>query len=125
MSEKVRIRRDIASMSAYTPTASLDVFAERLGLAVEELIKLDANENSFGPSPRVIEALAQLPNMHIYPDPESGRLRELLSDYVAVPAEQILCGAGADELIELILQLFIEPGRCHHQHAANFRYVWL
>ena len=105
-----RIRRDIASMSAYTPTASLDVFAERLGLDVDELIKLDANENPFGPSPLVIQALAKLPNMHIYPDPGSGRLRELLSDYVAVPAEQILCGAGADELIELILQLFIEPG---------------
>ncbi len=110
MSEKVRIRRDIASMSAYTPTASLEVFAERLGLPVEELIKLDANENPFGPSPRVIEALAKLPNMHIYPDPESGKLRDLLSDYSGVPAAQILCGAGADELIELILQLFIEPG---------------
>ena len=77
MSEKVRIRRDIESMSAYTPTTSLEVFAERLGLAPGELIKLDANENPFGPSPRVIEALAELQNMHVYPDPESGRLREL------------------------------------------------
>ena len=108
--DKVRIRRDIASMSAYTPTTSLDVFAERLGLHPGDLIKLDANENPFGPSPRVIEALAKLPYMHVYPDPESGRLRELLADYTGVPAEQILCGAGADELIELILQLFIEPG---------------
>ena len=110
MSEKVRIRRDIAAMSPYTPTTSLDVFAERLGLAAEDLIKLDANENPFGPSPRVQEALAELPNMQVYPDPESGRLRELLADYTGLPAEQILCGAGADELIELILQLFIEPG---------------
>lgn len=108
--DKVRIRRDIASMSAYTPTTSLDVFAERLGIAAADVIKLDANENPFGPSPRVVQALAQLPNMHVYPDPESGRLRELLADYTKVPAEQILCGAGADELIELILQLFIEPG---------------
>ena len=110
MSDKVRIRRDVESMSAYTPTTSLEVFAQRLGMAPGELIKLDANENPFGPSPRVIEALAKLPNMHVYPDPESGRLRELLADYTGVPAEQILCGAGADELIELILQLFIEPG---------------
>ena len=108
--EKVRIRRDIASMSAYTPTTSLDVFAERLGIAAADLIKLDANENPFGPSPQVVEALAKLPNMHVYPDPESGRLRELLADYTGLPAEQILCGAGADELIELILQLFIEAG---------------
>lgn len=108
--EKVRIRRDIASMGAYTPTTSLDVFAERLGIPAADLIKLDANENPFGPSPKAVEALAKLPNMHVYPDPESGRLRELLADYTNLPADQILCGAGADELIELILQLFIEPG---------------
>lgn len=108
--EKVRIRRDIASMSAYTPTTSLDVFAERLGIAAEDLIKLDANENPYGPSPRVLEAIASLPNMHVYPDPEAGSLRELLADFVGVSAAQILCGAGADELIELIFQLFIEPG---------------
>ncbi len=112
MSAKVRIRRDIASMSAYTPTASLDVFARRLGLDISQLIKLDANENPYGPSPKVIEALARLPNMQVYPDPASSRLREKLAGYLAVPAEQILCGAGADELIELILQLFIEPGDC-------------
>lgn len=112
MSEQPRIRRDIASMSAYTPTTSLEVFAERLGRDAEALIKLDANENPYGPSPRVHEALAQLAGAHIYPDPESGRLRALLADYCGAPAEQILCGAGADELIELITQLFIEPGDC-------------
>ena len=110
MSEKVRIRSDIQSMDAYTPTTSLDVFARRLGMNVGDLIKLDANENPFGPSPRVREALASLPNMQVYPDPESGRLRELLAEYTGAPAAQILCGAGADELIEIILQLFIEPG---------------
>ena len=110
MSNKARIRNDIESMSAYTPTTSLEVFAERLGMAVGDLIKLDANENPFGPSPRVKRALAQLANMQVYPDPESGRLRELLADYAGVSKESILCGAGADELIEIILQLFIEPG---------------
>ena len=112
MTQPTRIRRDIAAMSAYTPTTSLEVFAERLGRSAEALIKLDANENPFGPSPRVHEALAQLAGAHIYPDPESGRLRALLADYCGAPAEQILCGAGADELIELIMQLFIEPGDC-------------
>lgn len=110
MSGKARIRRDIESMSAYTPTTSLDVFARRLGMKVGDLIKLDANENPFGPSPRVREALANLQHLHVYPDPESGRLRELLADYIGVSERRILCGAGADELIEIILQLFIEPG---------------
>ena len=112
MSQSLRIRRDIAAMSAYTPTSSLEVFAARLGRDVGELIKLDANENPYGPSPRVAEALASLAGAHIYPDPSSSALRALLAEYCGAPPEQILCGAGADELIELILQLFIEPGDC-------------
>lgn len=107
--EKVRIRADVKSMKAYTPTTSLDVFAERLGFNIADLIKLDANENPFGCSPKVNEALANLSNMNVYPDPESNKLRDLLSDYTGVSRDQILCGAGADELIEIILQLFIEP----------------
>lgn len=110
MSEKIRIRRDVETMSAYTPTTSLEVFAQRLGMQAADLIKLDANENPYGPSPRVREALADLRHLHVYPDPESGRLRELLSAYTGISKERILCGAGADELIEIILQLFIEPG---------------
>ncbi len=108
--DKVRIRTDIAAMEAYTPTSSLEVFAERLGYPVDQLIKLDANENPYGPSPRTRTALAALEYAHIYPDPEAGKLRAMLSDYTGVSADHILAGAGADELIELILQLFIEPG---------------
>ncbi len=108
--QAVRIRPDIAAMEAYTPTTSLEVFCERLGLAPGDIVKLDANENPYGPAPGVRAALAALEDVHIYPDPEAGKLRALLSEYVGVEAEHILVGAGADELIELILQLFIEPG---------------
>ncbi len=106
---RVRIRPDIAAMEAYSPTASLEVFAQRLGLAAETLVKLDANENPYGPSPRALEALAQLSTAHIYPDPEARHLREKLSAYLGVDAAHILVGAGADDLIMLLLQLFIAP----------------
>lgn len=110
VADKVRVRADIAAMQPYSPTASLEVFAEQLGIPAERLIKLDANENPYGPSPRARQALASLNTTHIYPDPEARALRALLSDYVGVDAGYILAGAGADELIALILQLFIEPG---------------
>ncbi len=108
--DKVRVRADVAAMQPYSPTASLEVFAAQLGIPAERLIKLDANENPYGPSPRARQALAALNTTHIYPDPEARALRALLSDYVGVSADHILAGAGADELIALILQLFIEPG---------------
>lgn len=104
------VRPEIAELEPYAPILPLDVLAARLGLPVERLVKLDANENPYGPSPRAREALAREPHYHIYPDPGHTRLRAALSDYTGQPAERILCGAGADELIDLILRLCLSPG---------------
>jgi histidinol-phosphate aminotransferase len=104
------IRPDIASMEPYTPIFPFDVLAERLGRAPEDIIKIDANENPYGPSPRVKEALADLQYVHIYPDPDSRHLRLSLSTFTGLPAENILAGAGADELLDLTMRLFLQAG---------------
>jgi len=104
------VRPEIAELEPYAPILPLDVLAERLGIPVERLVKLDANENPYGPSPRALAALADEAHYHIYPDPGQTKLRAGLSAYCGQPAERILCGAGADELIDLILRLCIAPG---------------
>ena len=104
------IRPEILTMEAYTPIVPFEVLSERLGRRPEEIIKLDANENPYGPSPRALQALAELQYAHIYPDPESNRLREALAAYTGVPKENLLAGLGADELIDLIQRLFLRPG---------------
>ena len=104
------IRTDIASMKTYQPIYPFDVVAARLGRAPEEIVKLDANENPYGPSPQVRDALAERPSVHVYPDPESRALRAALARYAGVPAELLLAGAGSDELIDLIMRLFLQPG---------------
>ena len=114
MSSKTRyknlIRPDIADMAPYTPIVPFDVLSQRLGIPAEDIIKLDANENPYGPSPRVYEALADEIYYHIYPDPDSSSLRQALSEYIGVEATHIVAGHGADELIDLIIRLFIAPG---------------
>lgn len=104
------IRSDIADMAPYTPILPFDVLSRRLNIAPENIIKLDANENPYGPSPRVYQALADETYYHIYPDPDSTSLRDALSEYVGVDATHIVAGHGADELIDLIIRLFIVPG---------------
>lgn len=104
------IRPDIAAMEPYTPIFPFDVLAARLGRASDDIIKLDANENPYGPPPRVCAALAKLPYVHIYPDPESRALRTALADFTGLPADLLLAGAGADELIDLTMRLFLQPG---------------
>ena len=100
----------IAEMEPYTPIQPFEVLSRQLGRAPEQIVKLDANENPYGPAPAVREALAGYPYTHIYPDPEQRELRAALADYVGVPAEHILPGSGADELIDLVCRLTLAPG---------------
>jgi histidinol-phosphate aminotransferase len=104
------IRPDIAAMEPYTPIFPFHVLAERLGRSPENIIKIDANENPYGPSPRVQQALANLEYTHIYPDPDSRVLRRELAEFTALPMGNLLAGAGADELLDLTMRLFLQAG---------------
>lgn len=103
-------RPELATMQPYVPIHPFEVVSQRLGRAPEQIVKLDANENPYGPSPAAVEAMAGYPWLHIYPDPQSTELRAALTEYTGVPAERILAGHGADELIDLLGRLVLSPG---------------
>jgi histidinol-phosphate aminotransferase len=94
----------------YQPIEPVDILAQRLNLAPEAIIKLDANENPYGPSKSAMQALSDLQFLNIYPDPESRTIRAALSNFTAVPVENLMVGAGADELIDLLLRVLLEQG---------------
>lgn len=98
----------VQGLQEYAPEP-LEQIAERLGLPLGQLIKLDANENPYGPSQAALDALTAFHDYHRYPDPICRRLRRALGEYVGVEPERILVGNGSDELIDLILRLF-RPG---------------
>jgi histidinol-phosphate aminotransferase len=100
----------IAELEPYTPIVPFEVLSQQLGRPPEQIVKLDANENPYGPAPAVREALAGYPFAHIYPDPEQRELRAALAEYTGAPADNILAGSGADELIDLICRLTLAPG---------------
>lgn len=103
-------RPELATMQPYVPIHPFEVVSQRLGRAPEQIVKLDANENPYGPSPRAVAAMAGYPWLHIYPDPQSTELRAALAEHTGVPAERILAGHGADELIDLLGRLVLSPG---------------
>ncbi len=104
------LRGHIQDMPPYQPIHPFDVLSEQLGIPEEDLIKLDANENPYGPLPAVKETLKDLENIHIYPDPEARYLRRDIAEVHDLPVDRILAGAGADELIDLILRVILNPG---------------
>ncbi|MCA9951420.1 MAG: hypothetical protein KDE48_17345, partial [Anaerolineales bacterium] len=70
------VRPEIIDMQPYTPIVPFEVLSARLGRQPEDIIKLDANENPYGPSPRALEAMANGRFFHIYPDPAANDLRD-------------------------------------------------
>lgn len=106
----MQVRKHLEQLPPYTPIEPFEVLSARLGRAVDQIIKLDANENPYGSLAVVSETLAKLPFAHIYPDPESRTLREKLTQFCQVPMDYLLAGAGADELIDLLLRVFIDSG---------------
>lgn len=103
------VRKHILNLEQYTPILPFEILSEQYGRAPADIVKLDANENPYGPPPEVATALSTLRFPHIYPDPESRRLREALSDECGVPMKNLLVGCGADELIDLLMRVVLEP----------------
>ncbi|MET0070521.1 MAG: histidinol-phosphate transaminase [Candidatus Thiodiazotropha sp.] len=68
---------------------------------LDNLTKLNTNENPYGPSPRVIEAINQVVDegLRLYPDPTSRELRKTAADYYGLTAEQVFVGNGSDEVL--------------------------
>jgi histidinol-phosphate aminotransferase len=108
----MNIRTHLESLPPYTPIEPFEVLSKRLGRESSRIIKLDANENPYGPLPVVREALGQMEFPHIYPDPESRELRSALAEFTQTPIEYLLAGSGADELIDLIMRVMLEPNDC-------------
>jgi len=106
------LRPALRSLEGYTPIEPPEEVAARYGIDAASIVKLDGNENPYGPSPRARAALAALAEdgAHRYPDPDQRRLRAALASHLEVPAESIVAGAGSDELIDLVFGAYVEPG---------------
>jgi len=109
-------------MSPYSPIEPPDQIAKRLGLPEEKIIKLDANENPFGTAPKVLDALSQGKYYHIYPDPAQVELRTAIADYADCHADNIVAGTGADELIDIVCRLLLEPAEKVISFTPTFGY---
>jgi histidinol-phosphate aminotransferase len=90
---------------------------------ISGLVKLNTNENPYGPSPTVIRALQAAINgrLRLYPNPTAERLRQKLAVYHHCAPENIIVGNGSDELLALATRAFVEPlsGLTHYALQAG------
>ena len=73
-------------------------------------VRLDWNESPYGPSPKARAALAAFDGFHRYPEFDARTLRTALGRYIGAPVDQIVAGAGLDDVLETLARTVIDPG---------------
>ena len=77
---------------------------------LKNVIKLSANESALGMSPKAKKIISNKNlNLDKYPDGKSQNLRKAISKAYKCNSEKIICGAGSDEVIQMLCQLFLNP----------------
>jgi histidinol-phosphate aminotransferase len=103
------IKPHIRSLEPYQPGKPAEELDRELG--IEGSIKLASNENALGPSPRAVTAVREAAaEVHRYPDGASHALRSELAGRLDVDPGQLVFGAGADEVLELLAKVLLGPG---------------
>src|ERR1043166_1073184 len=97
-------RPGVMAIDAYVPGKSS-------APGVDKVFKLSSNETPLGPGRKAIEAyMAEAKRLHEYPDGASTELREAIGRAFGLDPARIVCGAGSDELLNLLAHAFIGPG---------------
>lgn len=97
------------SLPATVPFVGPEALERRMGVAFKA--RLGANESVFGPSPRVVEAMARAAgDSWAYGDPELGALKAALAEHLGLEADHITVGEGIDGLLGNLVHLAVGPG---------------
>jgi histidinol-phosphate aminotransferase len=105
----IRVPDHIAGLKPYPPGKPLEELEREYGIT--DSIKLASNENPLGSSPLALNAIRNhLENLRRYPDGSGFYLRQRLSQHLGVAESSIVLGNGSNEIIDLIIRTFVQPG---------------
>ncbi|WP_456478694.1 histidinol-phosphate transaminase [Geoglobus ahangari] len=102
------MRSDADRIPEYVPGKSVEEIKRKYGL--ERVVKLASNENPYGCSPRVLEALRSEFSPNVYPPSDPEELREAISDYIGFESDMVAVSAGMDGVLETVFKMLLEPG---------------
>lgn len=104
----ISIPKNIQELVSYKPGKPVSQIIQELGL--EEWAILWNNENNLGPAPKALEHIQEaLPTSHLYPDPVSTRLREMIAERNDCKLENVVVGNGSESILDNLFGAFFGP----------------
>jgi len=105
----MKVPPEIQSLRPYQPGKPISETKRELGL--KNVIKLASNESPLGPAQSVLEAIrANAGEVYRYPDGSCFEMRQALAQYFGVEPNQLIFGNGSDELVDIMTQIYCDPG---------------
>lgn len=106
----IRVPDNILAIKPYLPGKPIEELERELGIS--RSIKLASNENPLGPSPMAMEAVkGAVANLHRYPDGSGHAFLADLARHLDCPLETIVMGNGSDDIIALLANVLLRPGK--------------
>ncbi|WP_457562503.1 histidinol-phosphate transaminase [Caminibacter pacificus] len=94
----------LKDLKVYEAGKPIELVVREFGIKPDEIIKLASNENPYGPSPKVIEAVKNIAHlMHRYPDDSFFELKEGLAKKFSLKDKNFIIGAGSDQVLEFAI----------------------
>ena len=105
----LRPKPSIETIQPYQGGKPIKEVQRELGIA--NVIKLASNENSLGPSPLAVQAIAEsAAQVHLYPDSNAYYLKNDLAEHLGISAEHLILGNGSNDVLQLIAEAYVAPG---------------
>jgi len=102
-------RKGILKIESYVPGKSIEEVQKEFG--AKRWVKLASNENLLGPSPKAVAAIRkELPNIYLYPEGPCTVLKKALAEKFAISEKMVVVSNGADNLILMIANAFVNEG---------------
>ncbi len=117
----IRFNKTLQNIKTYEAGKPIELVVREFGIAPENVVKLASNENPIGTSPAVVKVIkANAIKAHLYPDDSMFELKEALSTKFDVEDNNIIIGAGSDQVLEFIARAVLDEKSSVLMSAVTF-----
>jgi histidinol-phosphate aminotransferase len=117
----MKFNKVLENIKTYEAGKPIELVVREFGIAPEDVVKLASNENPIGTSPAVAEVIRNhADKAHLYPDDSMFELKEALSAKFDVTDENIIIGAGSDQVLEFISRALLNETESVLMSAVTF-----
>jgi histidinol-phosphate aminotransferase len=117
----MRFNKVLENIKTYEAGKPIELVVREYGIAAEDVVKLASNENPIGTSPAVAKTIiANANKAHLYPDDSMFELKAALSTKFNVKDNNIIIGAGSDQVLEFIARALLDENTSVLMSAVTF-----